>query len=93
MQVTVHYFAQLKRAAGVAQETVALAPGSTLAQLVLLLADRNNELLRRMMLDATGRPQTALLYAVGDHQAELHRQLCDGDVVTILAPMAGGSRP
>ncbi len=90
MQVTVHYFAQLKRAAGVSQEAGALAPGDTLAQLVRQLAQTHDDTFRAMVLDAAGQPQRALLYAVGDAQADLDRVLCDGDVITILAPMAGG---
>ena len=90
MQVTVHYFAQLKRAAGVSSESIALAPGCTLTQLVQQLAQNHDGVFRAMMLDATNQPQRTLLYAVGDAQADLDRVLCDGDVVTILAPMAGG---
>ena len=90
MQVTVHYLAQLKRAAGVAGETVALAPGCNLTQLVVQLAANHADAFRTMVLDAGGHPQRALLYAVGDAQADLDRVLCDGDIVTILTPMAGG---
>lgn len=90
MQVTVHYFAQLKRAAGVGSETLALPPGCTLSQLVAQLAAIHNGAFRDMMLDAHSQPQRALLYAVGDVQADLSHALGDGDVVTILAPMAGG---
>jgi molybdopterin converting factor small subunit len=31
-----------------------------------------------------------LLYAIGDEQADLDHVLKEGDVVTLLAPMAGG---
>jgi molybdopterin converting factor small subunit len=90
MQVTVHYFAQLKRAAGVASETVTLEPDSTLSHLVLRLSQLHDSAFRAMILDAAGNPQRALLYAIGDDQADLERPLRDGDQVTILAPMAGG---
>ena len=90
MQVTVHYFAQLKRAAGVGSERVAIAPGTNLAGLVGQLAAGRDDAFRALLLDTTGQPQRALLYAIGDVQAEFERQLHDGDVVTILAPMAGG---
>ena len=90
MQVTVYYFAQLKRAAGVASETVTLAPGCTLGQLVVQLARSHGNAFRALALDAAGQPQRALLYAVGDGQADLDRVLREGEMVTILAPMAGG---
>ena len=90
MQVTVHYFAQLKRAAGVASETVTLESGVTLGQLLQRLAAQHSDTFRAMALDAAGRPLRTLLFAVGDEQADLHRVLNDHDVVTLLAPMAGG---
>ena len=90
MQVTVNYFAQLKRAAGVGSEAVAPAPGCTLTQLVVQLAANHGNAFRAIVLDVNDQPQRALLYAVGDVQADLNRELRDGDIVTILAPMAGG---
>jgi molybdopterin converting factor small subunit len=90
MQVTVHYFAQLRRAAGVASESVAVQPGCTLAQLVQRLAEHHDESFRNLVLDAAGQPQRTLLYAIGDCQAELDAVLRDGDTVTILTPMSGG---
>ena len=90
MQLTVHYFAQLKRAAGVSSETVMVDPGATLAKLVQRLGQEHGDAFRAMVLDAAGQPQRTLLYAVGDEQADLEHVLREGDVVTILAPMAGG---
>lgn len=90
MQLTVYYFAQLKRAAGVASETVVLESGATLAQLMQRLAQQHDDAFRAMVLETAGNPQRTLLYAVGDDQADLDRVLRDGDVITILAPMAGG---
>lgn len=90
MQVTVHYFAQLKRAAGVASETAVMEPDATLAQLVQHVAHQHGDIFRAMMLDSAGQPQRTLLYAVGDEQADLERVLREGDTVAILAPMAGG---
>lgn len=90
MRLTVHYFAQLKRAAGVASETIVCPPNATLAQLVQRLAQVHDDSFRAMVLDAAGQPQRTLLYAVGDDQADLEHILREGDIVTILAPMAGG---
>jgi sulfur-carrier protein len=90
MQITVHYFAQLKRAAGVGSETAEIPSSATLSQLIAALAIRHSEAFRKLVLDAAGQPQRTLLYAVGDDQADLNRVLNPHDVVTILAPMAGG---
>lgn len=91
MQITIHYFAQLKRAAAAGSETVDIPAGSTLAQLVAELTRHHGESFRALVLDGAGQPQRALLYAVGDDQADLDCVLHPDDVVTILAPMAGGS--
>jgi len=90
VHVTVNYLAQVKRAAGVSGESVAIPANCTLAQLILQLACQHEAAFRAMVLDAAGQPERALLYAVGDAQADLAQPLDDGDVVTILAPMAGG---
>ncbi len=90
MQITVHYFAQLKRAAGVGSETVDIHDGCTLRELITKLAARHDDRFRAVVLDVAGQPQRTLLYAVSDDQVDLNRVLQPNDTVTILAPMAGG---
>lgn len=90
MHVTVNYLGQVKRAAGVAGEGVPVPSGCTVAELIHLVARLHDTAFQSMVLDASGQPQRTLLYAVGDEQAELDRILHDGDMITILAPMAGG---
>jgi molybdopterin converting factor small subunit len=92
MQVTVHYFAQLKKAAGVARETVAIEADWTLARLLKHLAECHGESFRGLVLDASGQPQRTLLLAIGDEQADLNQNLHDEAEVTVLTPMSGGSR-
>lgn len=92
MRVRVNYLAQVKRAAGVAEEAADLAPEGSLRDLLAVLADRHGADFRRLVLDPQGRVQPTLLFFVGDEQLrpECDRPLRDGEVVTILAPMAGG---
>jgi len=92
MQVTIHYFAQLRRAAGVARETVAIEADWTVTRLLKHLAECHGNGFRGLLLDASGQPQRTLLFAIGDEQADLHQKLPDGADVTILTPMSGGSR-
>lgn len=92
MQVTVKYMAQLKQAAGASKETVAVNLGCTVQTLLRDLAAKRPEAFRRIVLDAQGNLQPCLLFFVQEEQVrpEEQRELCDGDVVTVLAPMAGG---
>jgi molybdopterin converting factor small subunit len=90
MRVTVHYMAQIKRVAGCSTEPVELPVGSSLADLVLQLAEHHGGAVRTMLLDETATPRKSLLYFIGEEHAELTRRLCDGDAVTLLTPMAGG---
>jgi molybdopterin converting factor small subunit len=91
MRVGVRYMAQLKLAAGVSAEQVELPPAATVADLVSLLAGRGDGALRKLLLDAEGRPHPTVLTFVGDAQADPQQTaLRDGDVVTLLSPIAGG---
>jgi molybdopterin converting factor small subunit len=91
MHISVRYMAQLKLAAGVPSEPVDLPPAATVADLVALLAQRHDGTLRKLLLDADGRLHSTILTFVGDAQADPHRTvLRDGDVVTLLSPIAGG---
>jgi molybdopterin converting factor small subunit len=92
MRVSVRYMAQLRTAAGTAAETVDIAPPCTAADLVAHLAGRHGDALRPLLLGADGRPHPAVLVFVGDVQAAPGEPvpLKDGDVVTLLSPVAGG---
>lgn len=92
MQVTVEYTAQIKRAAGVARDTVDVADGATLSQLISQLAADSDESLQRQLVTAEGAPQPTLLVFIRDEQRRLDDSapLTDGDVVTFLAPISGG---
>jgi molybdopterin converting factor small subunit len=90
MQVTVHYLAQLRRAAGCATEIATLPNAASLRDLLRIIVDRHGGAFRAMVLDDVKEPRTSLLFFVGDEHADLHRVLHDGDSVSILTPMAGG---
>jgi molybdopterin converting factor small subunit len=91
MRVEVRYVAQLRHAAGRAAEEVEVDSPCSAGELVARLAQAR-EALRGLLLDEGGRLQPALLLFVGDEQVDAGdgRPLRDGDMVTILTPMAGG---
>ena len=90
MRVTVHYLAQLKRAAGTSAETVDLADGSTVGDLFRSLGASHDATFRRLLLD-DDRPAPSLLVFADDEPVGAAAPLHDGASVTILSPMAGGT--
>lgn len=90
MNVTVRYAAQAGAAAGTASERVDLSGAPTVGDLLVRLAERHGDALRRLLVDGDGRPQESLLLVVGDEQVRSGRPLKDGDVIDILTPISGG---
>ena len=90
--LTIEYTAQLRRAAGVARETLEAHGDCALEELVRQLADRHGEELRRVLLDAEGRLQRSVLVFVNDQQVAegSDMKLRDGQTVTFVAPISGG---
>jgi poly(A) polymerase len=91
MMLTIEYTAQVRRAAGVASETLEIKGDSTLDDLVRRLVDRHGDELRRMLLDSEGRLQRSILVFVDEAQvAGGDAKLRDGQTVTLVAPISGG---
>ena len=93
MKITIHYMAQLKQAAGTPSELLELDRPCTVSELVRRLAEQHGDPLRRLLLDAASGLQPTNLFFLGDTQVQPSDpvQLEDGDVVTVLSPIAGGS--
>jgi molybdopterin converting factor small subunit len=91
MTITVRYQTQVKRAAGIVGEVVEVDGGS-LQQLLQHLVARHGGAFRRLLVRDDGTPQGSILVFVGERQVAVNAPavLRDGDVVTLLAPMAGG---
>ena len=90
MRGTVNYLAQVRRAVGVAEENFDISPDATLADLIRFLAVEHPSA-ASMLLDAECRPSRSLLFFVNDAPFAIDDPLPDSAVVTILAPMSGGS--
>lgn len=88
MSVTVTYAGQARDAAGTASE---LAAAGDVASLLRDAAARHPAL-RPLLLRPDGSPHPSLLVVVGDEQVRIDdpRPLRDGDVVTVMTPIAGG---
>jgi molybdopterin converting factor small subunit len=92
MHVAVRYLAQLKQASGRPGEQLEVPSPCSIDELFSQLAQRRGPALRDLLLDAAGRRQPTILVFLGDRQVapEESAQLREGDVVTLLSPMAGG---
>lgn len=89
LRITIRYSAQARQAVGQDAEVVDLDRPSTVADLLTHLAERHPNA-SRLLLAGDGRPQSALLVFVADEQVGVARMLKDGEVVSILPPIAGG---
>ena len=91
MKLAIRYAAQLKLAAGQPGEELDLPAGLPIARILAVLAERHAGI-RSLLLTEQGSVQPTLLLFLGDEQvtADQPAPRRDGEVLTILTPMAGG---
>jgi molybdopterin converting factor small subunit len=82
VQVTVRYFAAARAAAGNDEETIRLHPGTTVADLVARLGERDAELAKVLM--------RCSFLCDGVAVRNLQTALSDAQTVDVLPPFAGG---
>ena len=92
MQVTIRYETLLKRAAGVASQTLELDETDDVREVVSELAAHANDKVKSMLVDGSGSVQPSLLIFVNDRQVSATESvsLADGDEVTLMSPISGG---
>lgn len=92
MQVTIRYETLLKRAAGVAEQTIDVAETHDVSEVVGELASQANDKVKLMLVDAVGNVQPSLLIFVNDSQVNASEScpLSDGDEITLMSPISGG---
>jgi len=92
MKVTVRYSAQARHAAGRAFEEIELGVPISIKALLAHLAEKNENGLRNLLVDANGNSRAAVLVFVNDEQMQpgASDQIKDGDEVEILSPISGG---
>lgn len=93
MKLCVQYTAQLQHLVGVAQERLVLPEGCSVAELISAVAAKC-EAARPHLLTTAGQIRPSLVVAVNHRavpaDAAAATLLCEGDVVTLLPPIAGG---
>ena len=92
MQITVEYSAQLKRAAGTGAETIELADGATLNDLVAAVVAKHDDALQAILVGEGGGVHPSILVFVNDQQIrnDDNCDLTDGTTVAFLSPISGG---
>lgn len=92
MKVTLHYETQLKRAVGIAAETIEVPDGAGVSEVVRTAAEQHGESVAAMLLDEQGNVRRSVLIFVGDEQigAGDARELIDGSTLTLMSPISGG---
>jgi len=91
MKLVIRYLAQVKRVAGRAGDEIELDRPCPAGDILARLAG-TEATLRSLLLGPAGGTQRALLLFLGDEQITPDQVVPrhDGDVLTILSPMAGG---
>ena len=94
MNINVQLEAQLREAAGVQQETVQIADGSSVVDAVSALARQHADAIGNRLLAESDELQKGLLIFVNDQPiaaaAAATRLLSDGDTVLLCPPISGG---
>jgi len=92
MNVRIEYVAQLRDAAGVSGEALEVPASTTVPELLRKVAATRGARLAGLLLDPEGAPRATVLVFVGEAQvdADAPQDLREGDVVTLMSPLAGG---
>lgn len=92
MKITVEYSAQLKRIAGTGSQVVEVDSDGSIRTVIEKVAGEHGDDFRGFTLNGTGDLQPTILLCVNDEQVSWASPppLNDGDVVSLLSPIAGG---
>ena len=89
MEITLKYSAQIKQAAGTAYETLSVKGPCTASEILKQVA-ASHEALQSMLYESKETIRPSLLLFVGEDQVTGEHMLEDGDVLTLMSPIAGG---
>ena len=92
MLVKIQYTTQLKAAIGFSEEEIQMPDGSTISDVIELLAHKHAEAFRQLVLDTSGQIYPSILLCVNDEQVDAgdSQPIADGSVVTFLSAISGG---
>ena len=90
MRVTVEFFGPAREAAGTSRMEIDFQPPCSAQEIVVRVAHNHGGRLASLLLH-DDRLSNSIIVAVNDRQATDPVQLCDGDVVTVIPPVSGGT--
>lgn len=94
MNIKVRFEAQLRQAAGTDIVDITLDEFNSITNVFSVVSEQFGKDVSSRLLDQEGNPQKSLLLFVNDQPVAYDSinvsSLCDGDVVSILPPIAGG---
>jgi molybdopterin converting factor small subunit len=94
MNIKVRFEAQLRQAAGTDIVDIALDELNSIANVFSVISEQFGKDVSSRLLNQDGTPQRSLLVFVNDQPVAYDSfnvgSLCDGDVISILPPIAGG---
>lgn len=92
MQITVEYLGQLRHLAQTESECREYDSGSSIPDVLSSIAKNHDAVFQSILFDASGSLLSTALILMGDEPVSRDPwpQLSDGDVITLLPPIAGG---
>jgi len=92
MKISVEYFGQLQHITGIRNESVELADGSVVNDLLNQLAQSYGDRFREFVFNADGSLRKSIPVVINDRQISYGESVSfqDGTRVMILSPIAGG---
>jgi molybdate/tungstate transport system ATP-binding protein len=92
VKITIQYMGQIKHAAGTSSQQIELLGPCSVLECLKRLPKRADDALTHFLLDANQQLSRTILVFLGDEQVQDAERtlLKDGDVVTVLSPIAGG---
>ena len=92
MNITIEYHGQLRHLANRDTETCTVQPGTSIPDIVTTMAHNHDDAFRAILLDEDGNLLHSTLMFIGDETLDRANwpTLKDGDIITLLPPIAGG---
>lgn len=92
MNITIKYFAQIKKEAGKGAETMELEAGIDLQKCIKILSTKYTKSFNEMLYDESGIYRDAVILIINSNQVRYDENpaLQQGDELMIMSPIAGG---
>ena len=89
MQIHVEYVAQVRTAAGVSSESLAVPDSGTVQNLIAAVGEQHEELVK-VLCGEGGQLHPSILVFRDEEPCDATTVLADGDRITLLSPISGG---